>query len=588
MSEPHRRIRREQKVAELCAAVVRALSGERELHFRGPRLHRGRNALPWFAPHLHPSSETDDFASFRGVTDGLALRLLHSDAVLHERLKPEASIERFVFDMLEQFRVEALAPDAMPGMQHNLRHRHECWSLAFHQSGTTDTARGLLVYAVAQICRARVSAQQVVEATEDMIEATRFGLSSLIGHALAGLRRDRHDQAAYAVHARDIARTVAGLVKDAGDDDADPRATVAGDKRSLFSLVEDMDEEISEHATSPASGRSAVLDDAAGAYRVFSTAYDGEHEGATLARREVLVLHREQLDRRIAGQGVNVARLARELRSLLAKPMRDGWDGGQEEGHIDGRRLAQLIASPTERRLFRHERQEPVADCAVSFLIDCSGSMKQYAESIAMLVDVFARALEQAGVTSEILGYTTGAWNGGRARRDWQRCGRPPHPGRLNERSHLVFKGAETPWRRARPGIAALLKADLFREGIDGEAVDWACHRLLARSEEGKLLLVISDGSPMDSATELANDAHYLEHHLRDVVARHEQLGRVAIAGVGVGLDLSPYYSHSHMIDIAASTGNTVFAEMLGLIARLRRPRRASGASLGPTHQLAR
>jgi len=567
-SAMQRRVRQEELVAELCAGVVRAFSGQRDLHFRGRRLHRGRVALPWFAPHLHPSPETDDFASFRGVADGLALRLSKSDAVVHDSLRPEEPVERMLFEMLEQFRVEAMAPETMAGMRRNLRHRHEQWSLAFHHSGLTDTARGLLLYAVAQICRARVTGQQVVEETEDMLEATRFALAPLIGHALAGLRRDRNDQPAYAVHALAIARTVAAMLHDAGEEGGSAaRDPHVDDKRSVFSLVADMDQEIVERFTTAESGRSAVLDEAAGAYRVFTTAYDREHDAAALARKEVLAGHREKLDRRIAAQGVNIARLARELRALLADPERDGWDGGQEEGLIDGRRLAQLVASPAERRLFRTERMAPVADCVVTFLIDCSGSMKEHAESVAMMVDVFARALEQAGVTSEVLGFTTGAWNGGRPQREWVRAGRPPHPGRLNERCHIVFKAAATPWRRARPAMAALLKADLFREGIDGEAVDWACARLRQRSEARKLLLVISDGSPMDSATHLANDANYLDHHLRDVVARQEQRGDIAIAGIGVGLDLSPYYSRSHVLDLASSSGNAIFREVTGLMA---------------------
>ncbi len=572
MSNLRQLVRQEQQVAELCAAVVRAVCGEKDLHFRGRRLHRGRDALPWFAPHLHPSPETDDFESFRGVADGLALRLSGSDAALHDRLLPEAPIERFLFEMLEQFRVEALVPDAMPGMARNLQHRHMAWSLAFHHSGMTDTASGLLIYAVAQICRARVSGQQVVAETEDMIEATRFALAPLIGHALASLRRERADQAGYAVHARAIASAVASMLADARDPGAaSPDSAETETKRGVFSLVVDMDAEIVERFTVAQSGRSAVLDAAAGAYRIYTTAHDREHEAVNLARKEVLVEHRERLDRRIHDQGVNAPRLARQLRALLAYPLRDGWDNGQEEGHIDGRRLAQLISSPTERRLFRQERLAPVADCAVSFLIDCSGSMKEHAESVAMLVDVFARVLEQTGVASEILGYTTGAWNGGLARRDWQRAGRPPHPGRLNERCHMVFKSADTAWRRARRSIAALLKPDLFREGIDGEAVDWACGRLLKRNEARKLLLVISDGSPMDSATELTNDTHYLDHHLRDTVARHEQAGHIAIGGIGVGLDLSPYYRHSRVIDSAPSSGNTVFAEIVGLMVRLLR-----------------
>lgn len=567
MSEAQRRARHEQQIAELCAALIRAFSGQADLHFRGRRLHRGRQPLPWFAPHLQPSPETDDFASFRGAADGLALRLTASDAALHLKLRPQDPVERLVFELLEQFRVEALAPEGMPGMARNLRHRHEQWSLSYHHSDLTASARGILLYTVAQICRARVTGQQVVEQTEDLLEVTRAALAPLLGHDLAGLRRHRASQAAYAVHALSIARTVAEMLHSADDEDEDTREASVDNPRSLFSLVADMEQELVERFTAAVSGRSTVLEDDQGAYRIFTTAYDREHDAASLARGELLAEYRQRLDRRIAGQGVNIARLARELRALLAVPTRDGWDGSQEEGRIDGRRLAQLVASPTERRLFRTERLEPVADCMVTFLIDCSGSMKEHSESVAMLVDVLARALEQAGVSSEILGFTTGAWNGGRAQRDWIRAGRPAHPGRLNERCHLVFKAAETPWRRARPAIAALLKGDLFREGFDGEAVDWACARLFARPEERKLLLVISDGSPMDGATLLANDAHYLDHHLRDVVARREQAGGVEIAGIGVGLDLSPYYSRSHVLDLAASPGNQIFREITALIA---------------------
>jgi cobaltochelatase CobT len=278
--------------------------------------------------------------------------------------------------------------------------------------------------------------------------------------------------------------------------------------------------------------------------------------------------YRERLDRRIAAQGLNVARLARQIKAVLAVDSRNEWEGSQEEGSIDGRRLSQLVASPTERRLFRIERQEPATDSVVSFLIDCSGSMKQHIETVAMLVDVFARALEQAGVSSEVLGFTTGAWHGGRALHDWQRARRPAHPGRLNEACHMVFKDGDTPWRRARLDIAALLKPDLFREGIDGEAVDWACARLQGRSEGRRLLIVISDGSPTDSATQLANDSHYLDHHLVEAVARHEQRGAVEIYGVGVSLDLSPYYAHSRVIDAAAALRNEVFSEIVAMIAR--------------------
>ena len=185
-----------------------------------------------------------------------------------------------------------------------------------------------------------------------------------------------------------------------------------------------------------------------------------------------------------------------------------------------------------------------------------------------MIVDIFSRALEQAGVTSEVLGFTTGAWNGGRAQRDWLRAGKPRHPGRLNETCHLVFKDADTTWRRARPDMGALLKADLFREGVDGEAVAWAGHRLNLRPARRRLLMVISDGCPMDGATNLANDVYYLDNHLKDVVATETHLNGIAILGVGGGLDLSPFYPHSLALALSPPPGYPIFRELLALLAR--------------------
>jgi cobaltochelatase CobT len=197
--------------------------------------------------------------------------------------------------------------------------------------------------------------------------------------------------------------------------------------------------------------------------------------------------------------------------------------------------------------------------------------MRQHIESIAMLVDVMARALEMAEVPCEVLGFSTGAWNGGRAMKDWQRAGRPPHPGRLNETTQLVFKEADTSWRHARRDIAALLRADQFREGVDGEALAWAATRLRTRSEPRKLLVAISDGCPMDGATQLANDAHYLDHHLQQVAGRIETDGDIELAAIGVGLDLSPYYGHCQAVDLDGGLGNALFQDLITLIGRRSR-----------------
>ncbi|GAP37969.1 cobaltochelatase CobT-related protein [Piscinibacter sakaiensis] len=566
--------RLQQQVEELCVAAIRALAGEPDLHFRGRRLHRGGQRLPHFAPHLHPTLAADDFGSFRGAADGLALRLRHSDAALHAAQQPADAAERLVFDLLEQFRCESLADPAHDGVRHNLRHRHEAWSAAFHASGLTETARGVLLYALAQITRARITAEPVVEATEDFIESTRFMLAPRIGVPLAALRRHRADQAAFAAPALAIAREVGELLRAAGEADAAaarPRGEGEPDPRAAFQLLLDPDADTADGIAAVQAGDSRVLAESPGGYRVYTRAYDREAEAATLLRAPVLAAHRERLDRRVAAQGANLARLSRALQALLARPADDGWDGAQEQGRIDGRRLGQLIASPTERRLFREERLAPQADAALTLLVDCSGSMKAHAESVAMLAEILLRAAEAVGVQTELLGFSTGAWNGGRAGRDWQRAGRPRHPGRLNEALHLVFKAADRPWRHARRGIAALLEPTLFREGVDGEAVAWACARLRAREARRRLLVVVSDGCPMDTATQLANDAHYLDQALRETVAREEARGDVAIHGLGVGLDLSPYYGRCRAIDLAAPPGNALFGELLELLADRRR-----------------
>lgn len=573
MSTEQARQRRQQRIEELCAASIRALAGEPELHFRGGRLHRGERRLPVFAPHLQPSIERDPFSAFRGAADGLALRVRHSDARLHAAHTPVGATAASLFSLLEQIRVESLADAQMPGLRKNLLQRFDTWSQAFHDSGLTETLSGLIVYTLVQVAHARVNGRRVLEDTEDLIETTRGKLVARIGHDLAALRLKREDQAGFALHARTIAEQTASLLHDiaaaeadAGEGD-DPNAR---GRRFDFSLWTEPDSELDTSPVIASTERSRVFDEAGGAYRVFSTVYDRELQAASLVRPEQLRDYRAQLDARIAERGLNVARLARQWKALLSTPTVDGWDGAQEEGRIDGSRLAQLIASPAERRLFRADRVEPVAHTAVSFLLDCSGSMKQHVEPISMLVDVTTRALEAAGVVTEVLGFSTGAWNGGRVARDWQRAGRPRHPGRLNERLHLVFKDAETAWRRARPGIAALWKPDLYREGFDGEAVDWACARLLSLPQQRRILFVLSDGCPMDSATQRANDATYLDHHLLQVVRRHEQAGQVEVLGLGVGLDLSLFYRRCQAIDLSQGLSAELLQELLELVRGLR------------------
>ncbi|MFC9550093.1 cobalt chelatase [Rhodococcus sp. NPDC056960] len=559
-------VRRRQHSAELCAAAIRALTGQGELHFRGPVLHRGHRRVPMPAPHLHPSAAHDDVPNVRGAGDGMALRLLHTDLALHRSLCPADTAGRLIFETLEQFRVESLASDAMVGVLANLAHRFARWSEEFVASGLTETVHGMLLFTVTQMCRARITAQPIPETTEDLIESTRFALAGVLGDHLPLLRRTRHSQYDFGTHARAVAEVIGHRLESAADPD-EHDDTRRAERAAAFSLIFDAEPDENETFATAVSGHSRALGDGGDGYRVFTRAYDETRDIASLVRPALLQEYRRRLDLIIDHRHINVRRLGRQLKALLSEPVRESWEGGREEGYIDGRRLAQLVTSPTERRLFRAERTEPLTDATVTFLIDCSGSMKEFGEPVAVLVDVFARALELADARCEILGFTTAAWNGGRARKDWLRSGRLDNPGRLNEVRQLVFKDAETTWRRARPAIAGLLKNDLFKEGVDGEAVDWACTRMRAHGPGRRLLFVISDGSPLDGATALANDEFYLDHHLQEVVERHEDERDVEVYGLGVGLDLSPYYDRCRTLDLSHGTNSDVIADVLSMIA---------------------
>ncbi|VWD26366.1 cobaltochelatase [Burkholderia contaminans] len=573
MSADRDAARRASAREALGASTVRALTRDAALHYRAGRVCRDLRPLPIHAPHLRAQAADGDLASWRGAADGAALRILHSDADLHRALSGDDPVERVLFDLLEQLRCESLAPPAMRGVVQNLRHRFETWSRAFHRSGQADTHVGILVYTVAQIAWSRLTGWPVLEETEDLIEASRAAIVPEIGMQLAGLKRCRHDQRAFAEHALALAKRIASMIRDARATAVEAETEDAreqDDALTNFSLWVDFDDTGIDLPALVETGDSVVLQGGDAVYRAYTTRYDRELRPAAQIRAALLREYRDRLDGQVAAQRINVTRLARVLRAALVVPQADGWSFGEEHGRLDGRRLAQLVSSPAERRLFRLERVRPHADCALAFLIDCSGSMKTWIDGVALMVDTLARAGDAAGLATEVLGFTTLAWNGGRARQDWLARGKPRHPGRLNETGHLVFKDADTRWRHARTGIAALYKADLFREGVDGEAVEWACARLAARPEARKILVVISDGSPMDGATALANDPFYLDNHLKQVVAREEAAGRVEVLGLGVGLDLGPYYRHRLAIDLGSAPDMKRLVEIAGWIGARR------------------
>jgi cobaltochelatase CobT len=480
-----------------------------------------------------------------------------------------------VFELLEQLRVESLVADSHPGVRRNLLQRFEQWSQQFLDSGQTEGHVGLLLFTLAQMSWILLCGGRAGEQTEMLIEAPRLSLLGHFGAAFGLLRRCRHNQAEFAEHALLIAAKAQELIEqlDAellGNDER--KVSEVAEKTHLaFALLLDVEQDgEGDGSSSGASQGNTRGGEDAFSYQVFSRDYDSERSAASLVRPELLKELRQRLDRRMASQGLNLPRLSKRLGALLATPRRDGWAFAQTDGQIDAGRLSRLIISPEQREIFRHEHERPHSDCVVSLLIDNSGSMRNHIEHIALLADAFSRALELAGARSEILGFTTGQWNGGRPLKRWRGMGQPANPGRLNELSHVVYKDAETSWRRARPNIAALLKSDLFREGIDGEALLWARQRLLQRDARRRILIIISDGCPMDGATHQANQQDILDLHLKQVARQIEQEGRIELYALGVGLDLSTYYRHSLELDLSRSMDNAVFDEVLQLLARRR------------------
>ncbi len=560
------------KTNELYAATVRALSNNSHIHYRRDRLYLGNTPLPFFAAHIQSPIPESNINAKRGNIDAVSLRLNHSDIELHQQLSPTEPIERLLFELLEQFRVETCIPPQLSGMKANIQHNFSLWADQFHHTGLTDTRLGLLLYTVAQISRSRLMAQPVSANTEDFIESTRAAIAPILGQSLSGLRRCKHNQKYYAQYALELAKIVSDMIQaemQNNPDDAENKT----DQKTLnaFSLLLDFDSDENANIAAVVSGSSKIHQENHQYYQVYTTQYDREIEAATLVRDALLIEYREKLDKRIQHQGINIKNIAQQLAAILCTPARDGWSFDQEEGYLDGRRLSQLISSPAERRLFCTEQYKPHSDRIVSFLIDCSGSMREHIENITIIIDIMVKALGMAGITSEVLGFTTNTWNGGKAYSDWVSTGRPAFPGRLNEACHLIFKDADTNWRRSRKNIAALLKADLFREGIDGEAIKWACNRMLLRKENRRILFVISDGCPMDTATNLSNDKFYLDNHLKDVISRFDKTREVDILGLGMGLDLSLYYRKHLAIETADTVNNALFHRILKLIASLRR-----------------
>ncbi|MBN2752862.1 MAG: cobaltochelatase subunit CobT, partial [Rhodospirillaceae bacterium] len=540
----------------------------------------------------------------RGMADAMALRLRFHNEAIHRRFAPLAPDAARAFDALENARTKALGARALSGVHDNL-----CAALdgslraqglhaalvpehlplpeALHCAALTRFLGGEVPPPAAHIAALwETTADDSIKRTLDLLNASlsdQNAFARAARHLLAEMDIEPEIDPAPEDSAASEADDTSGETPETqhgsgeeGDSSLDATSASAKSADASGTLIEDddgsltMDAEGSDDPGGPSEQRRRndplSPPGTARTYTAYTTAFDEVIAAAELADETELTRLRQLLDRQLTPlQGV-ISRLANRLqRRLMARQLRS-WEFDQEEGILDASRLARIVAAPTHNLSFKIERETDFRDTVVTLLIDNSGSMRGRPITVAAVsADILARTLERCGVKVEILGFTTRAWKGGKSRERWDGAGRPDNPGRLNDLRHIIYKGADTPYRRAKKNLALMLREGILKENIDGEALLWAHQRLLARTEHRRILMVISDGAPVDDSTLSANTGIYLERHLRDVIAWIEATSPVQLTAIGIGHDVTRYYRRAVTIVDAEELGGTMLKELTGL-----------------------
>ena len=533
-----------------------------------------------------PTLEPRLVAEARGAADSAALRLRHHDPALHARVAPMDVEARAVFDALEMARVEALGARAMGGVRDNLAQLTEARVRGDAIVRARNAEEVPLSTAVGLIARERLTGATSPRAAAAGLKLVAPWIEEKAAAELDALALTLDDQAAFAKLSRRLLEDlelasaeepVDDDPDDAGDDaegeeggnedaneEGDEGTPGGGDVEMRGEEVED------ENAEGESSDEMEVGDEESSAgddlgenvfasagrrnwdlapptdYKPFTTRFDEIVESAELCDEEELGRLRAYLDQQMAGLQNVVTRLANRLQRRLMAQQARSWDFDQEEGLLDAARLARVVVSPGHSLSYKIERDTDFKDTVVSILIDNSGSMRGRPIAIAAIcADILARTLERCGVMTEILGFTTRGWKGGQSREAWLSAGRPPSPGRLNDLRHIVYKRGDEPYRHGRRNLGLMMREGLLKENIDGEALLWAHNRLIARPEERRILMVISDGAPVDDSTASANGGSYLERHLRQVIDWIEKRSTVELIAIGIGHDVTRYYTRA-------------------------------------------
>ncbi len=542
----------------------------------------------------------EEAAQLRGAADSVALRLRYHDDAVHSKRVPGSPLARAVFEAVEQARVEALGSRRMAGVAANLGAMLEEQYRRQGFERITERTDSTMAEAVRLLTREALTRERPPPAARRVVDLWRPWLEGRIGKDFGELDRTILDQDAYA---RATRRLLQDLDLDLGDvdDQADSEEQEGGEEaesenpsegEGATSGAQDssdgspMDGEAEDAQDAAEAGDGEMMPgssdddpgrpgrpgqmprrpDEAAVYRAFSLASDEVIEADKLCDADELSRLRHLLDQQLSHLQSVIARLANRLqRRLMAKQTR-AWEFDLDEGLLDAGRLSRVVTNPILPLAYKRERETEFRDTVVTLLIDNSGSMRGRPITVAaMSGDILARTLERCGVKVEILGFTTRAWKGGQARERWIAAGKPPNPGRLNDLRHIVYKAADAPWRRARRNLGLMLREGILKENIDGEALVWAHDRLRGRAEQRRILMVISDGAPVDDSTLSVNPGNYLEKHLREVIREIERLGEVELTAIGIGHDVTRYYRRPVTIVDAEQLGGVMLEKLAEL-----------------------
>ncbi|MEX0503255.1 cobaltochelatase subunit CobT [Alphaproteobacteria bacterium LSUCC0719] len=596
-----------QQFLKSTAAAMRAVAGgvDHQVSYAGTDTHVGKAEVR--LPALPPRATAQQRASLRGAADGAALWLAHHDDTTHRKLCPSLDGARAIFESAERARVEAIGARDLKGVGDNLEaalnQRYE--GRQIEAPGQADEAG--IAEVVRLMLREKLTGAPPPQNLSMVMDLWRPWVESRAGDLFSELDDSLEDQARFAEVSR---RLIGALETDLGDsasdqdnseDDGD-ESEDSGDQQNedggeQSSVGEDQsdgeDGQSMEDAGDGGASEDGDMVDADGAedgmsdgdsphsdmhgqnqdrgpsqdaYRIFDTRFDEIVAAADLCEPEELERLRMMLDRHMENVASVVGKLANRLQRKLMAHQNRSWDFDLEEGILDAGKLHRVVTQPLSPLSYKMEQDTKFRDTVVTLLLDNSGSMRGRPITIAAVTaDILARTLERCGVKVEILGFTTRAWKGGQSREVWQQAGKPSAPGRLNDLRHIIYKGADAPWRRARKSLGLMLREGILKENIDGEALLWAHDRLLARTEDRRIMLVISDGAPVDDSTLSVNSGSYLEKHLREVIGHIETRSPVELLAIGIGHDVTRYYRRAVTITDVDQLGGAVVGQLTDL-----------------------